>query len=713
MTIILMSVLLSEDRSKEVSQCSADYKTHPLLLVSMDGFRASYLTRNLTPTLQKLAEEGVHAPYMKPSYPSLTFPNHYSIVTGLYPESHGIIANSFFDVEFNATFHIGNDESLNGRWWGGEPIWVTLAKKSLKTATYFWPGSDANIGGRHPTYWFPYNSTTPFPSRVDQVVDWLLLPTDERPVWLSLYFNQPDETGHENGPDSNEVNDELKRMDQILTRLMDKLEARGLLPCVNIIVVADHGMAPAGKDRVINLAQYIPDISETAYTFTGPFTRINPKVESEEVKLEMMKKLANKRKEMRVYDRGNLPTRLHYAKNRRIEDIILDLDPGYITNVDSDWYLEGEHGYDNQFASMNALFVASGPDFKNSIEIEPFQNIELYNLMCHMTGVRPAPNNGTSGSLYHILANPPNLPPLPEEDKPPTSVFPVDADLNELLDMASCNCTANDTSDWLLSLEMTEQERNNLEKIHLPWGLPLTGQATKRLTLLHQMDHVTGYSEVHKMPLWTSVTLNESMAGTQDSAWCGDVRLTETTTATCSSYDNLSQDIIMAPLFPPDYSMSNELSNIPYMVSNAVPLSKQLAANWKNLLRNLVLRWQNFSPLNVVLGPVFDKDADSHPDNINPSGTPDIVSHLFAVVTCCKTPGIQLELCPHNELDAISFILPQFLSVSNNLEPEIFTQEFSAKVRDVEIATGLTFYQNIDVYSRTALVLKIHSDLWT
>ncbi|KAK3882852.1 hypothetical protein Pcinc_012785 [Petrolisthes cinctipes] len=398
-----------------LAQCPPDYDTHPLILMSLDGFRADYLDRGLTPALKALADRGVHATYMNPTYPTLTFPNHYTIVTGLNPESHGIIANKFFDPEFYATFEIGSDESLKARWWGGEPIWNTVTDQGKKSATYFWPGSDVPINGKYPTYWVPYNWTLSFEDRVDQVLEWVSLPVDERPAWISLYLNQPDHEAHNYGPNSVEVNNELEYVDIIVDRLVQGLEVRGLTECVNLIVLADHGAAQAAtQDNVIKLVDYIPNLFDLAYSYVGVFARLDPKDDSQAGEEAVTTPLSCTREGLRVYLREDLPTRHHFSNNRRIEDVVLDVDPGLTVSISYDFDDLGFHGYDNYFASMDALFVGVGPDFRQQVVVDDFHNIELYNLMCTMVGIEPAPNNGTLGSLRHFLRNPPPPPSLPQ-----------------------------------------------------------------------------------------------------------------------------------------------------------------------------------------------------------------------------------------------------------------------------------------------------------
>lgn len=708
--IVLLAVLVPP--KTEIRACPASYEKHPLILVSLDGFRADYLEKGLTPGLQALVDGGVHAPFMKPSYPTLTFPNHYTIVTGLYPESHGIIANKFYDPDFKASFSLGSEESLKGRWWGGEPIWNTLARQDKMSATFFWPGSEADIGGQHPTYWFPYSDDTLFSERVEQVLSWVTLPEQERPAWISLYLNEPDHTGHGEGPDSNQVDALIMYADRTIQQLVAGLESLGLTSCVNLVVVADHGMAASGLDKIIKLKDYVPDIGDLAYTYSGAFGRISLKNDSEEIEMDVLEKLTCQREELRAYDYRDLPTRFHFSNNRRIENIVLDLDAGYTVSVSSDFYLKGQHGYDNYEQKMNALFIGHGPAFKKGVEIEPFQNIELYNLMCHLTGVTPAPNNGTEGSLYHALVSPPDTPSLPQEAKPPAASYPSAEEEEARLTLSGCDGDLAAVESWMSSLDLTEAQKQEAEARHLPWGVPHSGNLSASLVLLHHGSHVTAFSESLKMPLWTSLTLSGAPTNPPPESWCSDVRLTTETTPTCAGYESLAPlNVSMAPLLPPGFLQDPDLVRVPYMVSNAVPAAPQLVERWSQLVTDLVPSWLAVhGSLNLVLGPVFDADADSHVDDFSPP--PEMPSDMFAVVTRCESPGVPVDRCPHGDLDALSFIVPEALRVINCLNATRFAQEFSAKVRDVETATGLTLFPQLPFAERSRLELRIHSDVW-
>ncbi|XP_068246161.1 venom phosphodiesterase 2-like isoform X2 [Palaemon carinicauda] len=708
---LLPSIVLAQLRSFE--ECPAEYgDTKPVLLVSIDGFRAGYLERGITPTIQALADAGVTASHMIASYPTLTFPNHYTIVTGTYPEHHGIIANNFYDPYFHQAFSLSSNTTKDGKWWGAEPIWNTVTDQGKISATYFWPGSDANIGGKHPTYWYGYNDSTPFEERIDKVLEWLTLPVESRPSWISLYFSEPDHTGHGSGPDSSEEEDQIMRMDLMMRHLLDGLEAAGLTHCVNIIVVSDHGMAPSGEEYIINLSEYIPEIERRTYLYGGAFTRIEPKDDSQDVKINMMEQLVCQRHEMRVFEREGLPTRFHFANNRRIEPIVLDLDPGFTGSKDYGFYLNGEHGYDNYFPLMNALFIASGPAFKQQLRIEPFQNIELYNLMCHLSGVKPSPNNGTEGSLYHILANPPDAPVIPKEDPPPSSMFP-DGDLQPLLNIAGCDGDLQRPEDWLQSFNLSPAQEETLRSLHLPWGIPHSGDLPADLTLLHHKDHVTAYSQLLRMPLWSSFSMNVVPSGTSFAPWSSDIRLTPKNTITCNDYESLPLNYTMHTLFPPALSKEGSLSRVPYMVSNAVPMNIHQAGIWEWLTEGLVLRWfASQGPLNVVVGPLFDSDANSLVDDFRMFGIPEIPSDMFAVVTRCKDRVPSIDRCLNSSLDALAFIFPQYEAVSNCMDQFHYTLKFSAKVHDVELATGLTFYPDLPFEDRSRVTLRVNPELW-
>ncbi|XP_050711522.1 venom phosphodiesterase 2-like [Eriocheir sinensis] len=699
------------------SKCPSSFRSqHPLILVSMDGFRADYLNRGLTPTIQALGGKGVRAPFMKPSYPTITFPNHYTIATGLYPPSHGIIANKFYDPEFKKEFRVRRPEFFEKRWWGGEPIWKTAERQGKRAATYFWPGSETK--GNRATYWFFYNESIPYSHRVDQVLEWLDLPSEKRPDFMTLYMDEPDSAGHDFGPSSMQVNNKLAHVDDMVARLVKGLQARKLLDCVNLLILADHGMAEAGQSRVIRLDQYIPNVENRTRFWDGIFGRMTPLDGSEKTKQEMLNALSCRRRELRVYERTTLPARWHMGTQRRVEDIVVDLDPGYSVGGDASFKADaGDHGYDNYFAVMNALFVAYGPAFRTGLEVESFQNIELYNLMSHLLGVKPAPNNGTWGALHHLLVNPPPLQQPRPEFPPPVAAVPSEEVLDYYRPKPLCEGDMFKVVELLDVLEEAQEDAYSLTAKHLPWGTPEMGKNKDSSLLLVQPDFINGYSTKIKLPLWSSFTIKFGMMSTALYPLRSDVRLKAHHRASCSEYDRLAHfGFTPRPLFPPEFNSRYENEQLGFLTSNMAPMSAFLGARWRELM-GFVHHWaRHYSTVNVVAGPVFDYDANSFADdlgNISRShGLPPVPTHMFLVVTRCLQWVHDLSDCPSTHLDALAFIYPQHLVVSNCLSAERFAQEFSAKVLDVEKIAGLRFFSHLPYEDQVRLRVRIHSNIW-
>jgi len=382
-----------------------------VVLISIDGFRADYLDWYDAPTLEALASEGVHANEgMLPVFPSLTFPNHYSIVTGLYPEHHGIVSNTMHDREMDERFTIRDREAIeDSRWWGGEPIWVTASKHDVMSATYFWVGSEAPVQGVQPTYWFPYDGSIPGEERIDQALAWLDLPNGERPGFVSVYFSEVDSEGHRYGIGSTEVEEAVERVDGYIARFMAGLEERGIHDDVNVIIVSDHGMADIADDRVIFLDNYI-DLSDVdpvdVYTVVG----LNPVPGAHDRVLNALK---GAHPNFHVFEKGNVPERYHYNDHPRIPDIVGIADPGWMVRrerveFDRARFGGATHGYDNRAEEMKSLFIATGPAFVDQATIAPFENIHLYELMTHIMGIAPAENDGDLTVFEPILAGAPD-----------------------------------------------------------------------------------------------------------------------------------------------------------------------------------------------------------------------------------------------------------------------------------------------------------------
>ena len=403
---VLLSLIILGICSSPASGQSSFKTVPPVILVSIDGFRYDYLEHTHCPNLRDLAASGTRAEWMIPVFPTKTFPNHYTIVTGLYPENHGIVSNTMYDPEFNEMFGLWKREEVtNGRWWGGEPIWVTAEKQGLKSATYFWPGSEAVIAGERPSSWKVYDGSVPYDVRVKQVLDWLDYPGEERPSLVTLYFEGVDHAGHDYGPDFTAMDTSVAEADRALGMLVEGLTMRGILDSVNMIVVSDHGMAPVEKSRTVWLDDYINTDSVRVVDW-GIVVSLWPRVDMVE---NVYSKVLEAHPQMKAYRKGEVPERLHYRNNRRIAPIILIADEGWtITRRGSGnaWRRSergGNHGYDNQSVTMRALLVARGPAFKPGAVVEPIENIHLYSLMAHLLKLKPAANDGNLEAVRSLL----------------------------------------------------------------------------------------------------------------------------------------------------------------------------------------------------------------------------------------------------------------------------------------------------------------------
>ncbi|MFQ5349348.1 MAG: ectonucleotide pyrophosphatase/phosphodiesterase [Thermoanaerobaculia bacterium] len=380
-----------------------------LILVSFDGFRWDYLDRVETPALDRLAAAGVRAERLIPSFPTKTFPNHYTIVTGLYPEHHGIVSNNIRDPQLADRFALRNRDAVQDpRWWHGEPIWRTAQRQGHRAAPYFWPGSEAPIGGRRADFWQVYDGSVTHEQRVDRVLELLDLPTAERPVFATIYFSDPDDAGHRHGPDAQaEVVAAVQRVDAALGRLVDGLEERGLWERSHVVVVSDHGMIATPPGQVIVLDDHV-DLETANVVDWAPVLAVWPEPEDVDAVYDS---LAGAHPHLTVYRKEDVPGEWHYQDSPRIAPIIGLVDGGW--RVTSRGYLElrggrlglGDHGFHPQLEGMGALFVAAGPGLRRGEVVPPFSNVHLYELMCHLLGLEPAPNDGSLTAVRHLLAD--------------------------------------------------------------------------------------------------------------------------------------------------------------------------------------------------------------------------------------------------------------------------------------------------------------------
>ncbi|XP_029919379.1 venom phosphodiesterase 1 [Myripristis murdjan] len=708
-----------EDLCEDLSapQCPASFKRQPLLLVSLDGLRAEYLQTwsTLVPVLDKLRRCGTSAPFMQAAFPSKTFPNHYTIVTGLYPESNGLIDNTMYDPVFDASFSLSSPEKSNPRWYHGQPIWHTARYQGLKSGTFFWPGSDVKINGSFPDIYRPYNGKVPFEERVFTVLKWLQLPDDQRPDFYTLYLEEPDKSGHNFGPVSGGVIEALQGVDNVIGQLMNGVKQIGLHRCLNIIIVADHGMEDTSCDRKEALQDFVGSVRDLWVT-EGTFGRIRAK--NNDTVLDSAALVANmscRQPEQKIqpYLKAHLPKRLHYANSRRIEDVsvlvtpkwLFERYPGSLT-----FCAGGAHGYDNDVESMLAMFVSYGPKFQSQTEIEPFSNIELYNLMCDVLELLPVENNGTHGSLNHLLRRPPHAPVPPAEQSRPSecpllSLQPADT--------LGCSCPqlsgGVDVANSRLNL--TAEEEAAADRTHTLFGRPRALRGGQSYCLLRQRGFISAFSHHARMPLWSSFTIDkpvdvEPLPSVTPGCLRADVRLTAAHSPRCDQFSG-SANLTLAFLYPPNLNTTAEQQFDALLVSNVVPMYPEFKKIWDYFHSTLLMKYAfDYNGINVVTGPVFDYNYDGRydtPEQIQqfvPGTDIPVPTHYFAVLTSCRSSSQPVSGCD-GELQTVSFLLPHRPDNSESCrsaEAESHWVEdlmwfHQARVRDVEWITGLDFYQ--------------------
>uniref|UniRef100_A0A8C5H466 Ectonucleotide pyrophosphatase/phosphodiesterase family member 1-like n=1 Tax=Gouania willdenowi TaxID=441366 RepID=A0A8C5H466_GOUWI len=558
------------------------FSKSPLILVSLDGFRSEYLKDHIShmPIIDKLRNNGTTAPYMRPVYPTKTFPNHYSIVTGLYPESHGIVDNKMYDPTRNTFFSLKTEEKFNPKWYQGEPIWITAMHQKLKTGTFFWPGSDV--------------------TRVLTILEWLDLPKDKRPDFYTLYLDEPDSSGHRYGPGSSQVIQALENVNNMMGMLMDGLARRDLHRCCNIIIVSDHGEKDTRQWRA-------------------------PKCRTPD-------------QAMRPYLKENLPKRFHFANNLLIERGHLYMKSGW--QAEMKYCTGGFHGSDNTFTNMQAIFIGYGPGLKENTVVEPFENIELYNLMCDLLGIRPVPNNGTHGSLNHLLKFPVHLPVHPAQLAHDTA-----CETTNLIptDNRQCTCTSQTTA-------MVGVNQDKLKEgvcVRADVRVPL---ADSQLCARYRDDPALSYGLLHPPNLNATSPQSDSLITSN-----------------------------MAPMFPAFKDVWLHIHNV-------------LLPKYSHQLNGV----------NVMSGPVFDADFDGNVDalrRVSGNEAP-VPTHFFMILTNCKNSTHGPVNC-NGPLQASSFILPHRPDHTESCSDgsdfkwvEDWLSFHAARVRDIELLTGLSFYHD-------------------
>lgn len=399
--LLVLGTALLLSACASMGQPGGPPKSRLTILVSIDGFRADYLDRGDTPTLSGLAAGGARAA-MRPSFPSLTFPNHYTLITGKRPDHNGIVGNVMEDPEQpGVRFTMGNAKAVtDGRWWDQAlPFWVSAERQGVPVGAMFWPGSEAEIAGVRPSRWITFDQKMPGDARVDTLLDWLSK-TQGKPLrFATLYFDVVDTQGHHYGPESLEVRAAAAQVDRHIARLVAGLKTQGRFETTDIVIVADHGMAPLPADQRIILDTVI-DVAKVRLVSTGAVTSLFPVAGAEaEVEAAFLKPHSH----MTCWRKGQIPKRFHYGSNRRVPPIVCLSQTGWYTTTQaarqrpSEWDGKdgGAHGFDPYDPTMRAVFIAHGPSIRPGVLLPVFDNVDVYPLLARISGVKPEKGDGS------------------------------------------------------------------------------------------------------------------------------------------------------------------------------------------------------------------------------------------------------------------------------------------------------------------------------
>ncbi|KAK4056973.1 hypothetical protein OIO90_001873 [Microbotryomycetes sp. JL221] len=400
-----------------------------VLVVSLDGVRPDYLTQQTTPHLLEIAERGLRSEYLQPVFPSLTFPNHWTLLTGLYPASHGIVANDFVDPDNGEEFiYTQPEHSWDSKWWHGEPTWSTVVKNGKKSAHMMWPSPPRMQDGTRPTYFYPFHDNFEPSKKVDKIAQWLDLPLSKRPQLINAYAPEVDQQGHATGPHSHEVQDTMSKMDLFAKDIINLLEERNLTRIVDVIFVSDHGMTKTANERLVFLDDILGKEGfegiERNEGWPSAGLRFKSSIDSD----LMLAKLENASSQpgsgFRVFTDDTMPQQWHFTGNDRIAPIYVVPDLGWAISNRHEFDVKmkgqyvplGNHGYDPAESDMHAIFVAHGPfatrvkqkqgTIEDAVVLPGFHNLEIYNLVMELVGVdetKRAPNNGTIGFWNQYL----------------------------------------------------------------------------------------------------------------------------------------------------------------------------------------------------------------------------------------------------------------------------------------------------------------------
>ncbi|KAI6652792.1 hypothetical protein LOD99_4178 [Oopsacas minuta] len=711
LAISLVVVFTQDNHEKPNDICDID--TPPLLVVSLDGFRPDYLDSGLVPTLYKISEKGVRADYLMSQFPTKTFPNHFTIATGLHPAWHGIVDNTFYDKTLNETFKVSSKDTNDPKWWFGTPIWKLAKDEGLISAIYYWPGSE--VSNIEPNYFFPYQHDK-LSKQLQQVNSWLLMPKERRPNLIMLYSYQPDSSTHSYGYYSHQMNKTLRNLDAELNVFISNTSVWN---CVDKIFVSDHGFANVSVNKTL----YLEDIINLALIFPvqqGPIITFNVINQSQtDMIIDMLKAYPKHGVSFDVYKSTGLPPRMHYGLTLRYCDVIVLNRVGWLMfySRSSASSLSATHGWDNHAKDMRAFFIAQGPSFKHAYKQRAFENTHIFNLLTTLLRIKPLTNNGSIGALNDIISKDfnGNIPSVespsysndteieckfPSHDAVITRVF-----CNECL-CNSCNVTQQNQQ-YILSLDLSQTEINSNKYNLIPGGLPLGGGGSKYCYLVNG-DSIIKYSLNLKVPVWTAYMVDNSDTTSQEIENCTilkDPRVPKEDSPFCSDYNQSNTTYSMVSLLPTRYARRGAS-----LTTATLPL-KYLPAF---LLNHTLLRLQTHigSTYVVVTGSVFISSTSGQRVSEDAwsiwlGNRLAIPSHVYQVIIPCTKVGEKCELDMNN---VIGYIVENTDTVIDTNSLAEAYQLRMTTIREIERVSGVDFFPSLSNKQQLDVGLKLTTE---
>ncbi|XP_071964894.1 venom phosphodiesterase 2-like isoform X2 [Antedon mediterranea] len=663
------------------SSCSfkcqpTDYTRKPLLVIALDGFRYDYVNNtNYAKNIKRLAQCGVQAK-LRPSFPALTYPNLYSIITGLYPDYHGVTSDYIYSEEDRRTFQPivkPEDPQLDDAYWyQAKALWESANEEGYISASHSWIGSnvkedryeDGIKTERHPTYYAEYDEDVKYEDRMNTIKAWIKAPSKTRPRFITMFMEDPGKTARKYGIYSKQFNESLRETDEAIGLVMEDLMDEQMLDCIDVMIVGTTGMIDVTCDDVLYLDDYVDDVRDYDVTpdYIGSFAEILPNDRAKYNTTEdLAERLVCKEDFASIYMRNlTIPSRYHFGSNERITPLVVVMDNETVfsgsrkSSYNRDYCRGANTGFDPFNMSMHGLFVGFGPSFRNGLVLrESVANVELYNLMAELIDVTPEPNNGTAGSMRSTLQRPGSFgtPSYRSNNENTTSVtYPrdnIERDRRYNAYNSGCSCTAQDLISFLANtqfsnrdgrffdsdLDLDQNEKSSSRATNAPYGFPILVNETNPLGvdfgLLYQTRFISAYDNYIKIQRMLTYTLpeNTNYISPIDTCTKDDIRIQTENSVKCNAYIGPQYQNGLSKRFL--YSCSKYTGNtggtgttndqtdqINCLVSsNIVPMYTYFYTGYWSRLVSQTLRWADtHKGVNVVVGPIFDTNHDSRVD---------------------------------------------------------------------------------------------------